>query len=203
VKVGPVTKLVIISNRSRWFTVFEFDRGIRDLNWQKLRVLCPRREWGMVNTARQMAPGIMRGRSPRARPLVLIIRYRSCISRIRWKFSVLFAREKKKKGQCANERKKESARGGCSRTRAKCSSFNSGAPISTDRIIHPSSPSPFPTVRFCIDMCLNFSRSSRDIFLERGIFCRWCTLYARFRSGRGRVRMNLFNRKELRRVRWE
>lgn len=88
--------------------------------------------------------------APRARPFVSIIRYRRVrsILRIRTpKIPRFFARKKKQEGCGRGERtKKESAPGGCSRTRAtKRSSFSSGAPISTDRIIHPS-PAPPPLV---------------------------------------------------------
>lgn len=104
------------------------------------------------------------------------------------KFSVLRGtkrkgREKRENGTQKGEGKKNPCvcmyvRARCARaTRVKRSSFQRRAYI--DRQDNPPSSSSLPLLslrapharRFlCIDMRLNFSRSSRDIFLERGIF---------------------------------
>jgi len=94
------------------------------------------------------------------------------ISRIRNENSRFFARKQNKKRKWANEWKKNP----CAGVVRDTFQFQQRRAY-IDRQDNPPLSFSTPTVRFCIDMCLNFSRSSRNIFLEWGIFCRWCTLY--------------------------
>jgi len=59
-----------------------------------------------------MAPGIMRGRSPRARPLVLIIRYRRVLSHASTENSRFSSREKRKKKDNERTNEKKNPRAG-------------------------------------------------------------------------------------------
>lgn len=129
----------------------EFDRGIRGFKLAKIAGLVPSARMrdgkhGATDGSRHLCAG----------PFISIIRYRRVIrsiSRVRPENSRFLTRKKKQKGEKrASERAYERgirARGLFAYSRAKRSTFSSGAPISTDRIIHPS-PSPTASVSICV-----------------------------------------------------